>query len=115
MLKPVAAAGCTVRAVKIEHPYRMGAAGPAAPAEPAKPKAEAKSGESKDKGTKAEETHAELHATYELECAKPEALDRLEVLFFDAFPGMKRIRAQTVSPRGQNSKALTTRSRMLSF
>lgn len=111
MLKPAAAAGCTVRTVRIEHPYRPGTAGGAAPAESPKPR----TGQSKDKGAKAEETHAELRATYELECAKPEALDRLEVLFFDAFPGMKRIRAQTAAPRGQSSKTLTPRSRTLSF
>jgi Protein of unknown function (DUF2796) len=115
VLRPAAAAGCTVRAVRIEHPYRTGVAGGVAPAESAKPKAEAKGGQSKGKGAKTEETHAELRATYELECAKPEALDRLEVLFFDAFPGMKRIRAQTASPRGQGSKTLTARSRTLSF
>jgi hypothetical protein len=111
MLRPAAAAGCTVRGVSIEHPYRTQAAGGAAPVASAKPRA----GESKGQGAKPADTHAELRATYELECGKPEALDRLEVLLFDTFPGMKRIRAQTASPRGQSSKILTARSRTLSF
>lgn len=107
LLKPSPAAECTVKSVKIDHPY--GAA--AAPADSSK----AKSGAAKGKGKEPAETHAEVNATYELECAKPEALTRVEMLFFEVFPGMKRLKAQTASPRGQGSATLTARNRALSF
>jgi hypothetical protein len=111
LLRPSAAAACTLRGITIEHPYRATAAAGPAPADSARTKAS----EARGKGPGPAETHAELSATYELECAKPEALDRIDVLFLDAFPGMKRLKAQTASPRGQSSKTLTARSRSLSF
>lgn len=111
LLRPSPDAGCTVKGAKIDHPYGT-AAGPApAPADGAKSTA----GAGKRSGAGTAETHAEVRATYELECAKPEALARVEVLFFDSFPGMKRIKAQTAAPRGQGSATLTARNRTLSF
>jgi hypothetical protein len=109
LFKPAAAAGCTFRAVKIDHPYRTPAA--AGQASPAGGKSRAPG----DKAAKTEEDHAEVRVTYELYCAKPEALDRVEVLIFEAFPGVKRLKAQTASPRGQRSATLSARTRTLSF
>lgn len=109
LLRPSPAADCTVKGVKIDHPY--GASAGPTPAEGSKTKTEP----TKGTGAKPAETHAEVRATYELECAKPEALARVEVLFFEVFPGMKRLRAQTASPRGQGSATLTARNRTLSF
>jgi Protein of unknown function (DUF2796) len=110
--KPAAAAGCTLRDVKVEHPYRTrsAAGGP--------PSAESGKGQKPDgkgKAAKSEEQHAEVRAAYELDCAKPEALDRMEVLLFDAFPNMKRLKAQMATPRGQSSATLIARKRTLSF
>lgn len=53
------------------------------------------------------EQHADVMATYEWDCAHPEALRRLQVRLFDPFPGMRRIRAQTATPSGQGSATLT--------
>ena len=39
----------------------------------------------------------------------------MEVLLFDAFPSMKRLKAQMATPRGQSSATLTARKRTLSF
>ena len=39
----------------------------------------------------------------------------MEVLLFDGFPGMKRLKAQTATPRGQGSATLSARKRTLSF
>ena len=69
----------------------------------------------KGKAAKAEAQHAEVRASYELDCAKPEALDRMEVLLFDGFPSMKRLKAQTATPRGQGSATLSARKRTLAF
>ena len=110
--KPAAAAGCTLRDVKVEHPYRT----PAAAAGPPPPEGgKRQKPDAKGKAAKAEEQHAEVRAAYELDCAKPEALDRMEVLLFDAFPSVKRLKAQTATPRGQSSATLTARKRTLSF
>jgi Protein of unknown function (DUF2796) len=111
MFKPAPAADCTVREVKVDHPYRAHVAGePAAQDQGKRPPRDVKGG-----AAKGEETHTEVQATYELDCAKPEALDRLEVLLFDVFPGVKRLRTQAATPRGQTSRILSARNRTLSF
>ena len=107
-LKPAAAAGCTGRDVKVEQPYRTGAGGTA-------PEGDKRAAPAAKGKGKAEEQHAEVRAAYELECATPAALDRVEVLLFDAFPKLKRIKAVTATPRGQGSATLTARKRTLSF
>ncbi len=92
LFRPAAGAGCALRDVKVDHPHRA----PAAP------------------GTRQPE-HTEARATYDLECAKPEALDRLDVLVFDAFPRVKRVKAQAATPRGQRGATLTPGKRTLVF
>jgi len=109
LFKPAAAAACTLRGVTIDHPYRApAAAGKGSPAG-------GKGPDAKDKATKDEEEHAEVSATYEMDCAKPEALDRVEVLIFETFPGVKSLKAQTASPRGQRGATLSARARTLAF
>jgi hypothetical protein len=111
LFKPTAAAGCTLRRVKVDHPFRAPAgAGPTPP-----PSGKSGGRDTQDQATKAEEDHTEVGAKYELDCAKPEALDRVEVLIFEAFPNVKRLKAQAVSPRGQRGVTLSARSRTLSF
>ena len=51
----------------------------------------------------------------ELGCAKPEVLDRVEVLIFEAFPNVKRLKAQAASPHGQRGVTLSARTRTLTF
>jgi hypothetical protein len=111
LFRPTAAAGCTLRGVTVDHPFRTpAAAGQGSPAG-------GKSGgrDAKDKATKAEEDHTELSAKYELDCAKPEVLDRVEVMIFEAFPNVKRLKAQAASPRGQRGVTLSARTRTLAF
>lgn len=61
------------------------------------------------------ETHAEMQVRYELECAQPQALAALEVKLFDAFPRTRRLRAETATPRGQDSATLSPSQRMLNL
>ncbi|MCL4800518.1 MAG: DUF2796 domain-containing protein [Burkholderiales bacterium] len=97
LFKPTAAAACTERGVEVEHPYAHGADG----------RTDGKDGHDK------EEHHAEARATWTFVCANPQALRELDVLLFDAFPGVKRIRAQTATPRGQGAVMLTPKARRL--
>jgi hypothetical protein len=92
VFRPAPAAGCTPRAVRLDHPYRT------APA----------------RGAPATQ-HTEARATYELHCARPEALDRLEVVAFDAFPRLKRVKAQAAMPAGQRGATLTAGKRTLAL
>ena len=53
--------------------------------------------------------HGDLDAKFFFICGKPENLNSLDVLLFSAYPGMKRISAQAVTPKGQRSANLTPR------
>lgn len=59
------------------------------------------------------ERHAELVASYRLQCARPAAADALQVRLFAAFPRLREIRAERVSPRGQGAARLTARQTSL--
>jgi hypothetical protein len=97
-----AAAECKPAGAKLESPYPA-SAGPSAKAAP--------TGDSKKDG----ETHADVEASWEFTCAKPAALDGLEAVLFDTFRGMKRIKVQTVTAKGQGSATLTPAKRTLRF
>jgi hypothetical protein len=58
-------------------------------------------------------THSDMQATYQLQCAAPQALTAIEVKVFDAFPRTFRIRAEIAIPRGQNSLTLSPSKRTL--
>lgn len=62
-----------------------------------------------------DDAHSELQASWEFECAKPEALTRIGVRLFDVFRGIRRIRAQTVTPRGQGMATLGAAKRELAL
>ncbi|MCZ7566419.1 MAG: DUF2796 domain-containing protein [Burkholderiales bacterium] len=109
MFRPTAAAGCTAGEAKVEHPYAGGAAARTAHAHGADGHKNGKHGHGKD------EQHAGAHATWTFVCTSPQALRELEVLVFDAFPGVKRIRAQTATPRGQAAVTLTPSRRRLAL
>jgi len=49
----------------------------------------------------AKDEHAELDASYEFSCAKPEELRSLDVGLFDAYKRIQRIDVQVVGPKGQ--------------
>lgn len=52
------------------------------------------------------EAHAEFHARYHYRCEHPGRVDRMTVRLFQPFPGLQRIDAQTISPRGQRRAEL---------
>ncbi len=60
-----------------------------------------------------DDAHAELHATWEFDCTRPEALNGIGLRLFDVFPGIKRVRAQTVTPAGQGAANLNPTNRQL--
>ena len=53
------------------------------------------------------ETHSEFHVEYAFQCGSPDKLDSIEVLLFQAFPGMEEIEAQVIGPNGQTAVELT--------
>jgi hypothetical protein len=61
------------------------------------------------------ETHADMQATYHMECSQPQALKAMEVKLFDAFPQIHRIRAETATPHGQGSTSLSRSKRLLNL
>jgi len=52
------------------------------------------------------ETHSEVEAAWRWQCAQPAALAHVEVGLFKAFPRLKELRAQVVTPRGQTAAVL---------
>jgi hypothetical protein len=92
------AAACAVTAIELESPYPQDA-GPQSGA-PAHREDHAA-------------PHAELHASYELECAVPAALKEVRVGLIEAFPRIRRIRAQTATPGGQRAVVLDASRRVL--
>jgi len=98
LFKPTAEAGCTPREAKVEQPFAGKTAGEAAPAH----------GEEKKEAAKHDaDHHAETRVTWTFVCDRPQALRAVEVLLFDAFPRMQRIKAQAATPRGQSGAMLT--------
>lgn len=90
--RTAAEAGCQPEAVELAHPFAADAT---------------------SKGGQARGGHAELRASWRFACSKSEALRTLEVALFDAFPRLHRVRAQTVTPRGQGGATLTPKRRSL--
>jgi hypothetical protein len=90
------AAGCKAERVAVTHPYQDAV-------------------KSKNTAEKATGEHADVQATWEFACAKPAALDRIDVHLFDAFRGLKRIKTQTASPKGQGAATLTPPRRTVAF
>lgn len=60
--------------------------------------------------------HSEIHAHYQLECAKPENLKTLDLkALFTRFPATQKIQVQLIGPQGQQGAELTPASPSLSF
>jgi hypothetical protein len=97
------AADCTLGDVRLQLPYPVAAESAGSPVVPATAAA----------GGGA--THADALAEYTLRCAAPAQLDRIEVLVFDAFRGVREVRAERVGPRGQGAARLTPSRRTLPF
>jgi hypothetical protein len=105
LFKPAPEAGCVVRDVKVENPF----------AEGSKPESGHAHGAEAKHGGHADEQHAEAHAAWTFKCSRPQALRTLEVLLFDAFPAMKRIKTQKATPSGQSGATLTPKRRSIAL
>ena len=90
------AAGCKLERVAVAQPYQDAV-------------------KNKSSAEKATSEHADVQATWEFVCAKPAALDRIDVQLFEVFRGVKRIRTQTVTAKGQGAATLTAARRTLAL
>jgi len=91
LFRPDPAAGCRADHIEVEHPYANAAAGTGTPA------------------------HADAQARWTFQCEAPQSLRRLDVQLFDAFRGLRRLKVQTATPRGQGSATLTPSRRALAL
>ena len=62
-----------------------------------------------------EEGHADLDAQIVFRCERPGELKRLEAKMFSAFPGLRQLDAQIVTPSRQSAATLTAKSNAISF
>ena len=92
LLRPEAAAQCTLRGVELEVPAVLKSASAAS--------------------GKAEE-HADLQAQWVYDCARPQALATLVVGLFEAFARVQRIEVQMALPAGQRKTVLRPALRVL--
>jgi hypothetical protein len=60
-------------------------------------------------------THSAFHAHYEWTCKTPEALNQVDVRYFDAFPATAEIDAMIIGPNGQTAQELTAKSTRIKF
>ncbi|MDR0233962.1 MAG: DUF2796 domain-containing protein [Zoogloeaceae bacterium] len=61
------------------------------------------------------EEHGDLDAEFVFTCRNPALLNRIEVALFKAFPSLKSIEAQLVTPRGQKAAKLTPRANRIQW
>jgi hypothetical protein len=52
------------------------------------------------------ETHSEMQVAWRWDCAKPQALTHVDVGLFKAFPRLKELRVELVTPAGQRTAVL---------
>jgi hypothetical protein len=63
----------------------------------------------------AADTHADLDASFEFRCARPERLTQLEVGLFAVYPGLQQLDVEVVTDRGQFRRDLKRPSRMVAL
>lgn len=66
-----------------------------------------------DQATGAE--HADLDASFVFECAKPDALNGMDVSLFSTWPALHELRVQIISPTGQHAAELTGKAHTLKW
>lgn len=59
--------------------------------------------------------HADLDGKFVFTCAKPEELRTIEVRLFEAFPGLRQLKTEAATPRGQKAATLTPKQRKISW
>ncbi len=57
--------------------------------------------------------HGELVAGYRFQCARPQALDALQLRLFELFPRLRAVRAEWASAHGQGAATLTRKQARL--
>jgi hypothetical protein len=57
--------------------------------------------------------HADLNASFEFACERPQALGHIEIGFFEAFKRIQKIEAQMVSAKAQSKQTLKRPDKML--
>lgn len=63
----------------------------------------------------AADAHAELEATWQFQCAQPQALQGVDVRLFQMFPGLRRLDAAIAGPKRQSSTKLSPESPRLKW
>ena len=61
------------------------------------------------------EEHGDLDAEFTFLCAKPENLNGLDVLLFEAWPEIEKMEARAVTPRGQRADTLSAKKHLFSW
>lgn len=100
------AAACTVAKQELESPLFGD-----------KPDADDHDDDDKDAaGHEHHHEHSEIHAHYQLTCAKPDALKNLDLgQVFKTFPATQKIQVQLISPNGQQGVEATAKAATLKF
>lgn len=62
-----------------------------------------------------EAEHADMDASFVFECAKPDALNGMDVGLFSAWPALHELRVQIISPTGQHAAELTGKAHTLKW
>ncbi|MFN0039059.1 MAG: DUF2796 domain-containing protein [Burkholderiales bacterium] len=57
--------------------------------------------------------HSDLVARYVFTCGRIDKVDAIDVKLFEAFPGLKSVKAIVIGPNGQSAKTLTAGRRSL--
>ena len=61
------------------------------------------------------EEHGDLDADFAFTCAKPEKLNSVDVLLFAAWPKLKKIAVQAITPKGQRAASLSVKKHVMSW
>lgn len=93
LFRPNPAAHCTLKSVTLDSPVL---------------------GVSKDDGPMHDD-HADLDGEFVFACAKPDELRELEVRLFDAFPGLRQLKTEAATPRGQKAGTLSPNQRRINW
>ena len=90
LFKPTPEAGCQLKEVSVEHPFK----GPT---------------------TAQNSAHGDADVRWTFQCAAPTALRNLDVQLFARFPGLKSLKVQLAGPRGQTSDQLRPGKTLLAW
>ncbi len=93
LFQPSPAARCTLKSVTLDSPV-LNAGKPHAPPH---------------------DEHADLDGEFVFTCAQPGELRDLEVKLFETFPGVRQLKVEAATPRGQKAATLTPQQRRIGW